>query len=130
MQVTPSGGGGYCICKMHVHGTNTTVKHKLRLRTSSDDPRFWTVFLEWGRDTVLVQCPHPGVHTSILTKVGDGDNPIIRFYLFIYAVREAAAAGVLQVDKEDTQTNLADLFTKVLHAERRKELIGSILFNF
>jgi hypothetical protein len=47
-----------------------------------------------------------------------------------HAVREAAAAGVLQVHKEDTATNLSDLFTKVLHAERRKELIQSILFNF
>ena len=35
-----------------------------------------------------------------------------------HAVREAAATGVLlQVHKEDTQTNLADLFTKVLTAD-------------
>ena len=29
-------------------------------------------------------------------------------------MREAAAAGILQVGKKDTKTNLADLFTKVL----------------
>jgi hypothetical protein len=46
-----------------------------------------------------------------------------------HAVREAAAAGILQVHKEDMQTNLADLFTKVLNAEQRRELLGSILYN-
>jgi hypothetical protein len=44
-------------------------------------------------------------------------------------VHEAAAAGVLEVHKEDTQTNLADLFTKVLPADRRKALVGSIVYN-
>jgi hypothetical protein len=47
-----------------------------------------------------------------------------------HAVREAAAAGVLQVHKEDTTaTNLAHLFTKVLPSDRRRELLGSILYN-
>jgi hypothetical protein len=46
-----------------------------------------------------------------------------------HAVREAAAAGVLQVHKDDTQTNLADLFTKVLSADCRRELLGSIVYN-
>ena len=46
-----------------------------------------------------------------------------------YAVQEAAAVGVRQVTKEDTLMNLADLFTKVLPADRRKERIGSIQFN-
>ena len=46
-----------------------------------------------------------------------------------HAVREAAAAGVLEVHKEDTQTNLAGLFTKVLPADRRKEFLGSIVYN-
>lgn len=48
-----------------------------------------------------------------------------------HAVREAPAAGVLQVYKEDTQTNLANLFTKVLlPVEQHKELIGLVLYNF
>ena len=35
-----------------------------------------------------------------------------------HAVHEAAAAGILCVGKEDRQTNLADLLTKVLTSER------------
>ncbi len=75
-----------------------------------------------------VYCDNQGVvkntsiPESVLSKKHNASN--------YRAVREAAAAGVLQVHKEDTTTNLSDLFTKVLHAERRKELIQSILFNF
>ena len=58
---------------------------------------------------------------SVLTKKHNAIN--------YHAVREAAAAGVLDVIKEDTKTNLADLLTKVLHADRRRELLGSILYN-
>jgi hypothetical protein len=46
-----------------------------------------------------------------------------------HAVCEAAATGVLQVLKEDTQTNLADLFTKLLPSDRRRELLSCILYN-
>jgi hypothetical protein len=46
-----------------------------------------------------------------------------------HAVREAMAAGVLEVHKEDTATNLADLFTKVVPSDRRRELLGSVLYN-
>ena len=35
-----------------------------------------------------------------------------------HAVREAAAAGILRVGKEDGMTNLADLLTKVLTGEK------------
>jgi hypothetical protein len=38
-----------------------------------------------------------------------------------HAAREAAAAGILEVHKEDTPTNLADLFTKVLPADCRRD---------
>ena len=58
---------------------------------------------------------------SVLTKKHNAIN--------YHAVREAVAAGVLEVIKEDTQTNLADLFTKVLPSNRRRELLGSILYN-
>ena len=34
------------------------------------------------------------------------------------AVREAVAAGILRVGKEDGETNLADLLTKVLNGEK------------
>ena len=64
-------------------------------------------------------------NTSIPESVLSKKHNAINYH----AVQEAAAAGVLEVIKEDTQTNLADLFTKVLHADRRRELLGSILYN-
>jgi len=45
-----------------------------------------------------------------------------------HAVREAAAAKILRVGtKEDGMTNLADLFTKVLTADRRRSLCDHIV---
>jgi hypothetical protein len=75
-----------------------------------------------------VYCDNQGVvkNTRIPESVLSKKHNAINYH----AVCEAAAAGVLQVHKEDTETNLADLFTKVLHSEQRKELITSILFNF
>ena len=74
-----------------------------------------------------VFCDNQGVvkNTSIPESVLTKKHNAINYH----AVREAAAAGVLQVHKEDTQTNLADLFTKVLPADRRRELLGSIVYN-
>ena len=74
-----------------------------------------------------VYCDNQGVvkNTSIPESVLSKKHNAINYH----AVREAAAAGVLEVHKEDTQTNLADLFTKVLPADRRRELLGSILYN-
>ncbi len=74
-----------------------------------------------------VYCDNQGVvkSTSIPESVLSKKHNAINYH----AVREAAAAGVLQVHKENTETNLAYLFTKVLHLERRKELIGSVLYN-
>ena len=46
-----------------------------------------------------------------------------------HAVREAVAAQILRVGKEDTEWNLADLMTKVLTVDRRKQLLGSILYS-
>ena len=43
-----------------------------------------------------------------------------------HAVREAVAGGVMIVGKEDGETNLADLFAKILSSERRKRLPQSI----
>jgi hypothetical protein len=44
-----------------------------------------------------------------------------------HSVREAVAAGILRVGKEDGFTNVADLFTKVLPADRRRALCQAIL---
>ena len=38
--------------------------------------------------------------------------------------REAVAAGVVRVAKEDTSTNLADLFAKVMGRVKRDSLLG------
>jgi hypothetical protein len=59
---------------------------------------------------------------SVLTKKHNAAN--------YHAVREAVAARIMPVAKEDGTTNLADLFTKCLAAIRRKELLSSILYNF
>ena len=45
-----------------------------------------------------------------------------------HAICEAVAAGILQVGKEDGMTNLGDLFTKVLMADRRCSLCKHIMY--
>ena len=45
-----------------------------------------------------------------------------------HAVREAAAAGILRVGKEDGDTNLSDLLTKVVHGQRRWDLCWNIMW--
>ncbi len=75
-----------------------------------------------------VYCDNQGVvkNTSIPESVLGKKHNAINYH----AVREAAAAGVMEVHKEDTQTNLAgNTFTKVLPADRRRDLLGSILYN-
>jgi hypothetical protein len=45
-----------------------------------------------------------------------------------HRVREAVAAGMVQIAKEHTDTNLADTLTKCLPGPKRRELIGRILW--
>ena len=45
-----------------------------------------------------------------------------------HAVREAAAAGILRVGKEDGETNVADLLTKVLSGEKRWNICWHIMW--
>ena len=45
-----------------------------------------------------------------------------------HAVREAAAAGILRVGKEDGETNLADLLTKVLSGEKSWKIFWHIMW--
>jgi len=42
--------------------------------------------------------------------------------------REAVAAGIARVAKENTLTNLADLFTKVMGRVKRDELLGRFMY--
>ena len=45
-----------------------------------------------------------------------------------YFCREAVAAGIVQIAKGDTRTNLADLFTKVMSNPRRDALIERFMY--
>ena len=45
-----------------------------------------------------------------------------------HAVREAAAAGILQVGKEDGQMNIADLLMKIITGQQRWDLLWSIFW--
>ena len=42
--------------------------------------------------------------------------------------REAVASGTVRIAKEDTETNLSDLFTKVLSRQRREDLLDRFVY--
>lgn len=44
--------------------------------------------------------------------------------------REAVAAGIMRVAKEDTHTNIADAFTKLLPYSKKMELLGPLLTDY
>ena len=46
-----------------------------------------------------------------------------------HAVREAVAAGIICVGKEDGKTNLADLLMKVLSSEKPRHICWYIMWN-
>jgi hypothetical protein len=75
----------------------------------------------------FVYCDNQGVvknvtiPESVLSKKHNAIN--------YHAVREAVAANILRVAKEDSSTNLADLLTKPLTEQRRVTLLRSILYN-
>jgi len=74
-----------------------------------------------------VLCDNQGVvkNTSIPESVLNKKHVSIAYH----TVREAAAAGILRVGKEDTETNLADLFTKQLSQMRRNQLLACIVYG-
>ena len=45
-----------------------------------------------------------------------------------HRAREAQAAGIVRIAKEDGETNLADLFTKLLPGPRLRELVSKVLW--
>jgi hypothetical protein len=73
-----------------------------------------------------VFCDNNGVvkNTTIPESVLAKKHNAINYH----AIREAVAAKILRVGKEDGMTNLADLFTKVLTADRRRALCKHILY--
>ena len=46
-----------------------------------------------------------------------------------HVIREAVAAGIIKIGKEDTKSNLADLFTKVLPQDRRNQLLSYMTYS-
>ena len=47
-----------------------------------------------------------------------------------HVVRESAAAGILRVGKEDTETNLADALSKLVPYSRKQALLGNVLWDY
>jgi len=45
-----------------------------------------------------------------------------------HQVREAAAAGIIRITKEDSETNLVDILTKPLDLPKRRFLLQRILY--
>ena len=74
-----------------------------------------------------VMCDNQGVvnNTSLPQSLLGKKNNAINYH----AVREAAAAKILRVGKEDTETNLADLLAKILGWQRRHQLLPNILYS-
>jgi hypothetical protein len=73
-----------------------------------------------------VLCDNQGVvkNTSIPESTLTKKHNAINYHI----VREAVAMGMIRVGKEDTETNLADLLTKILSQPRREKLITRIMY--
>ena len=73
-----------------------------------------------------VFCDNQGVvkNTSLPESVLSKKHNAINYH----AVREAVAAGIMRVAKEDGETNLADLLTKSLNSPKRKRLLGCMTY--
>jgi hypothetical protein len=75
-----------------------------------------------------VFCDNQGVvkNTSIPESTLSKKHNSINYHI----VREAAAAQILRVAKEDTVSNLADALTKLQTLNRKKELLGELLYDY
>jgi hypothetical protein len=43
-----------------------------------------------------------------------------------HVIRELVAAGIIRIGKEDTETNIADVFTKLLPYSRKYQLLKGV----
>ena len=73
-----------------------------------------------------VFCDNQGVvkNTSLPESVLSKKHNAINYHV----VREAVAAGIMRVAKEDGETNLADLLTKSLNLPKRKRLLSCMTY--
>ena len=74
-----------------------------------------------------VYCDNQGVvkNTSIPESTLNKKHHQVAYH----AVREAVAGGIMRVAKEDTETNLADLFTKILPIAKRDYILAGIVYG-
>ncbi len=67
---------------------------------------------------------------SVVTNTTKPESTLKRKHNSIayHRVREAAAAGIIHIAKEDHQTNIADVLTKPVSGPRLKALCTRVLF--
>ena len=75
-----------------------------------------------------VYCDNQGVvkNTSIPESTLNKKHNSINYHV----VREAVAAGILRVGKEDTAYNLADPLTKLMLYSKKQRTLGRILWDY
>ena len=74
-----------------------------------------------------VYCDNQGVvkNTSIPESILSKKHNAVNYHI----VREAVAADVMRVGKEDTNTNPVDALTKLLPYSRKNSLLGMLQFD-
>ena len=74
-----------------------------------------------------VLCDNNGVvkNTSIPTSTLAKKHNSINYHI----VREAAAAGIIRVGKEQTESNKADVLTKLLDYKRKTRLLNGVCYE-
>ena len=80
------------------------------------------------RGPVNIHCDNKGgaKNTSVPESTLSKKHNSINYHV----IRESAAAGILCVGKEDTETNLADALSKLVPYSRKQALLGNILWNY
>ena len=73
-----------------------------------------------------VYCDNEAVYKNVVAPVSVLSKKM-HSILFHYC-REAVAAGVIRIAKEDSKTNLSDLFKKVLTKAQRDELLDKFMY--
>ena len=68
---------------------------------------------------------------SVVKNTSRPESPLKKKHQAVsfHRIREACAGDVLRIAKEDTKTNISDLFTKLLDGERLKELSSRCMWT-